>query len=105
MSFTRKKKTVVSVLIHVFFIVFLFLYNLPTISMVGTALKGKQEAMSSTALIPLRPNFSAFSAVLRTNFIGNVLNSIIVSVTVCVFCIFLACLAGYAISRFRGKVF
>lgn len=101
----KGKKYLISICTHIFLIVFAFLFNVPILSMVGTAFKGKKEAYTSTSLLTLHPKLSAFDSVLHTDFMKNIINSLIVSITVCIACIFLACLAGYALSRFKGKVF
>lgn len=102
----NKKKVTLDVLTYAALIIIVFLVNLPFISMLGTAFKGKSEALSSTALFPSELKFDSFIRVLtKTSFPVNILNSAIVSVTVTVCCIALAVCAGYAISRFRGTVF
>lgn len=102
----NKKKITLDILTYAALIIIVFLVNLPFISMLGTAFKGKSEALSSTALFPSELKFDSFIRVLtKTSFPLNILNSAIVSITVTVCCIALAVCAGYAISRFRGTVF
>jgi ABC-type glycerol-3-phosphate transport system permease component len=93
---------------HICLIVLVFLVNLPILTMIGTALKGRDKALSDISLIPppTRWNFSAFEAVLFfTDFPVNLFNSLRVAVTVTFICIVIASLTGYAISRFKGRFF
>jgi multiple sugar transport system permease protein len=83
-----------------------FLINLPIISMMGTALKEPSQALMDTNLLTWPPNFRNFSDIFsHTTFGRSIFNSAFVSVTVTVLCMFIASLAGYAISRFKGRVF
>jgi ABC-type glycerol-3-phosphate transport system permease component len=93
---------------HITLTILVFCLNLPFFSMLGTAMKGRTKALSTISLFP-KPNeidFSAFQSVLfHTNFPINIRNSLIVAFTVMLSCIVIASMAGYAISRFRGKFF
>jgi ABC-type glycerol-3-phosphate transport system permease component len=93
---------------HICLIVFGFFLNLPVISMLGTALKGRNGALRDISLIPFpaKWDFSAFKVVLfYSNFPKNLYNSLCVAILVTSICITIASLTGYAISRFRGRVF
>jgi ABC-type glycerol-3-phosphate transport system permease component len=93
---------------HISLIVLIFLVNLPTISMAGTALKGREKALSDLSLFPSPANwdFSAFETVIFfTDFPLNIFNSLRVTFTVTCICIVIASMTGYAISRFRGRFF
>lgn len=103
-----KKKITLDILTYVALILIVLCVDLPFISMFGTALKGRSEALSSLELIPKLSEwkFDSFIQVMTgTRFGFNMLNSAIVSVTVTVFCIAFAVCAGYALSRFKGKIF
>lgn len=82
-----------------------FLYSPPTLAMIGTAFKGPAQALSNNALFPLHPELTSFRTVLESDFLTAAANSMKVCLCVTVSCIVLAILAGYALSRFRGKVF
>lgn len=101
----RKKRFAWNTATYVGLIAFAFLYSLPTIGMIGTAFKGDAEALSSTSLLPVHPTLDAFKSVLNSNFLRTALNSLTIGLSVSLICIVLACLAGYALSRHRGKVF
>lgn len=94
---------------HFFLIIAVFLTALPFISMVGTAIKEKSVALASTSLIPTswdEVSFESFYTVLfKTTFGRNILNSLIVALAAVALCTLVAALAGYAISRFRGRFF
>jgi ABC-type glycerol-3-phosphate transport system permease component len=99
-----RKKFVINGLVYILLIIFVFLINLPTLSMVGTALKSRQEALSSSALLPREFHFENFIYVLgRTTFSRNLLNSFLVAIIVTLSCIIVSSLAGYAISRFKSR--
>ncbi len=109
---TKQKRIlgyVVNVVVYVLLSVSLFLILLPYISMLGTGIKTKDAALNTFTLMPASLDdlsFESFAFVLsQTNFALNLLNSVIVSVVVTVVCIFCASMAGYAISRFKGRFF
>lgn len=100
------KKISLDILTYMALIFIVLIIDLPFISMFGTALKGRSEALSSLALIPKEWKFDAFLQVLtKTSFPYNMLNSVIVSISVTAACIVIAVCTGYALSRFRGKIF
>jgi ABC-type glycerol-3-phosphate transport system permease component len=109
---TIKRKTFLNKIVdfatHICIIALIFLVNLPTISMAGTALKGRSKALSDISLFPSPANwdFSAFKAVLFfTDFPLNLFNSLRVAFTVTLICIVIASMTGYTLSRFRGRFF
>ncbi len=82
-----------------------FLYSLPTLAMIGTAFKGPEQALSNNALFPLNPELTSFKTVLESDFLIAAANSMKVCLAVTALCVVLATLAGYALSRFRGRGF
>lgn len=83
-----------------------FLYSLPTIAMVFSAMKGEKGILADTGLLPKIFDFSAFKAVLKSDFfLLSVKNSMAIALWVCLFCVSLAVLTGYVLSRNRGKSF
>lgn len=104
MLLKERKKFIINSLVYILLIIFVFLINLPTLSMVGTALKSRQEALSSSALLPKEFHFENFIYVLgQTTFSRNLLNSFLVAIVVTLSCIIVSSLAGYAISRFKSR--
>lgn len=102
----NRKKIILDILTYAALIGIIFCVDLPFVSMAGTALKGKAEALSSTALFPDEWKWDSFARVLTgTTFGMNMWNSLLVSLAVTLFCIGFAVCAGYAISRFKGTVF
>jgi multiple sugar transport system permease protein len=87
--------------------VIILVVNLPTISMVGTALKPRAVAMMDTRLIipPSEWSLDSFTYVVQRDIPASLLNSLKVAVTVSLGCVVVAALAGYALARCRGKVF
>ena len=106
---SRQTKHVIGYVITIVVIlIIVFLMDLPLISMLGTALKEPRVSISSTSLLPKMGEWSveSFKNVFTTTDFGrNMINSAIVSVTTTFFCALIACSAGYALSRFRGKLF
>ena len=91
---------------YVILIIMVLLINLPFLQMIVTSFKTKNEAMTSTAFFPQTLSLDSFKTVLfNTNFLSNMLNSFKIASIVTFLCIVFSVMAGYAISRFRGKVF
>jgi ABC-type glycerol-3-phosphate transport system permease component len=85
-----------------------FLIGLPIISMIGTSLKTENTALSTTTMFPKLNEiyWGNFPAVLKTSvFPRSIINSAFVSVISSIFCVIIASLAGYAVSRFHAPVF
>ena len=84
------------------------LMMLPVLSMIGTTFKERAQALASTRLFPAFGDWhldSFMAVVASTAFLQNIWNTFMVAAMVTLNCIIIASLAGYAISRFRGKVF
>ena len=104
----RRKDHVKDFLTHIVLIILIFIINIPIFSMVGTALKTEEEAISTTTLFPEWGHWSLeniITVLSRTVFPQNLLNSGIVAVIVTLVCIIVASSAGYAISRFHTRFF
>lgn len=83
-----------------------FVYSLPTIAMVFSAMKGESGIMSDLGLFPKEIDWSAILDVLNSSYFLNALkNSSYLAIWVCVFCVSIAVLTGYVLSRNRGKSF
>ena len=104
-----KKIIFLDILTYLVLVLLLFVLCLPFISMLGTAIKERQAALTTISLFPAsfdQISFSSFETVLfKTTFMRNVLNSLIVAGSVTLICIIVASFAGYAISRFKGPYF
>lgn len=87
--------------------IIIFTVNLPTLSMLGTALKPRNAALTDTRLFPGITEWSieSFAYVLQRNIPISLLNSLRVALAVSVSCVIVASMAGYALSRCRGRVF
>lgn len=108
----KGKKTISkvnNVVIYIVFAVILIVLLLPLISMFGTAIKTHDAALMTVSLFPEKLadlSFENFGYVmLKVGFGKNMLNSVIVSISVTLACIFCAAPAGYAISRYHGPYF
>jgi ABC-type glycerol-3-phosphate transport system permease component len=91
---------------YVLMILLLAIVLLPLISMVCTSLKTDAELYGSNSLLPLHPTFDNYRYVFKnTDFAKQVMNSIIVSLIVTLISVITASMAGYALTRFRGRLF
>ena len=97
-----RKKIWKDILTYVVLVAAACIFTLPTAAMIGTAFKGDSRALSDKGLFPSHPELSAFCAVLQSDFMMSALNSLKIGLVVTVLCIFLAILAGYALSRYRS---
>jgi len=89
-------------------ILIVFMIDLPIISMIGTSFKERYQALSTTSLLPGIGEWdvNSYIAVIgSTTFLQNILNSFVVAASVTVSCVIIASMGGYALSRFRGKIF
>jgi ABC-type glycerol-3-phosphate transport system permease component len=82
-----------------------FLFLLPFIWMLSTALKSPSEVTAKDIqLFPDKLNWSNFSDALdAAPFAGYVGNSLIVSIMAVILTVFINCLAGYAFAKYRFK--
>ncbi|MDR0601443.1 MAG: carbohydrate ABC transporter permease [Treponema sp.] len=87
-------------------ILIIIVVDLPFFQMVSVAFKTKAEVVNTTSFFPKQFSLENIINVwVFTDFSRNILNSIIVAASATVFCIVIAVIAGYALSRFRGRVF
>lgn len=92
--------------ICIFLIIFAFLYSLPTLTMVFSAMKGEAGILSDLSFFPKKIDLSAFMEVLRSDyFLRSIRNSLSVALWVCLFCVSLSVLTGYVLSRNTGARF
>ena len=78
--------------------------NLPVILMILNSLQTTEQLMTARALLPTHPTFANFDYLSgRTAFWTYLRNSMIVSGGCAALSVILATLAGYALSRFRGR--
>lgn len=105
----RKKEMIQSALKHAFLIIMVYFVSLPFVSMFGTAIKRPDISITSPNLLPHsldEMSLESFITVFtKTGFGRNLLNSLIVTVSVVTTCILVTTSAGFAISRFRSKFF
>lgn len=102
------KKSGIRIILYLGIITVCFILMLPMLSMVGTSLKTKTGALSDIRLFPAWSDVYTgnFSRVLSDGeFVRSIWNSCFVSLVATAFCIIIAAFAGYALSRFKGKVF
>lgn len=84
------------------------LVDLPLISMIGTAFKRNDAVLTTTGIFPEWGDWSIenFTGVFtKTNFGQNIVNSLLISLFATVLSVLVASMAGYALSRFRGRFF
>lgn len=100
------RKHLPTAFVYIILIVLILLINMPFLSMLFTSLKERGEALSSVNFLPKSFYVANYSYVMgRTTFARNLLNSFTISIVVTTLCIIFAGMAGYALSRFRGKIF
>lgn len=100
----RNGNTQVAVYLVIFIAAMLVL--LPIFTMVATSLKTNHESQISTRFFPEKISFENYGLVIsRSNFLMNMGNSAVVAVLLTVATIALSSLAGYALSRFKGRFF
>jgi ABC-type glycerol-3-phosphate transport system permease component len=92
--------------VYLALIVIVFFVDFPFLQMLAISFKTKQETLGSISFLPKKFSLENLALVWNnTDFPLNIYNSIVVAVTSVVFCILIAIIAGYALSRFRGRVF
>lgn len=102
------KKIISKTFIYLITFAVCFVMMLPVISMFGTSLKTKTKAMSDLGMFPKLQDvyLGNYAKVLQVDtFVKSIFNSLFVSLAAMVFCVAIAAFAGYAISRFKGRIF
>ena len=103
---SASKKHVKNGLTYIALIIIILLVNIPFFQIFSVSFKSRQEALSSARFFPERISVASFINVMgATDFPLNLRNSIIASLSSTFFCIIIAVIAGYALSRFKGKIF
>ena len=104
----RAKHRIGKLFAYLALFIIIFVVDLPLISMVGTAFKNQDAVLSTTSLFPQLGDWALQNFIdvfQKTSFGMNIVNSAIVSILATVFCVIIAAMAGYGLSRFRGKFF
>ncbi|WP_320128618.1 carbohydrate ABC transporter permease [uncultured Sphaerochaeta sp.] len=94
--------------IYALLVILLCISCLPIISMIGTSIKTSDDVLRKATLFPGLRNVYLLNypkVWKNTAFPLNILNSSYVSVVSSLFCVILASLAGYALSRFHSWIF
>jgi ABC-type glycerol-3-phosphate transport system permease component len=87
-------------------VLIILIVDLPFLQMISVSFKTRQEALGSVKFFPQHFSLDNIANVwLHTDFPNNIFNSVIVSIATTVSCVIIAIIAGYALSRFQGKVF
>ncbi|MDO4272224.1 MAG: carbohydrate ABC transporter permease [Eubacteriales bacterium] len=90
--------------VYVILVAVIFILLLPIFSMLATSFKTNAELYGNTGFLPVHPVLDNYEYVLRnTDFVRNIVNSVIVSGAVTFISVVTAALAGYALTRFHGK--
>jgi len=101
-----KRNFVSKLLIYISIIIIAIVVVFPMVIMISVAIKPEEEGLGAYSLISKNSTFENFVTVLtRTNFKRNILNSVVVSSITTVMCIMVTLMTGYALSRFKNKVF
>jgi ABC-type glycerol-3-phosphate transport system permease component len=100
------KKVIKNFLTYLGLIFIIFIVDFPFFQMVSVSFKTRGEALGSTKFLPQTFSLDNIIRVWTgTDFPRNILNSVIVAVSSTVLCVLVAIIAGYALSRFKGRVF
>lgn len=82
------------------------LTNIPVLSMIGTAFKPRSETLSTKGMFTVHPTLDNFYHVLTgTSFARSLVNTVYIALVVTVLCVAVSAMAGYALSRCRGRLF
>ena len=101
---TRKQRK--NIPIYLALIIIVIFIDFPFFQMFSMSFKSKMEIYESLDLLPRKISFENISYIWnKTGFALSVYNSAVVSLTSMFCCIIVAVIAGYALSRFRGKTF
>lgn len=94
------------IMTHIALILIVMVIFTPVITMLSTAFKPAEEVYITSQLLPRHPTWVNFNFVInKSNFLVNMRNSLIVSLSVTFVATIVASFAGYALSRFRTGVF
>lgn len=104
----KTKRQIKTGILLVILVGIVVLVDLPLISMIGTAFKRNDAVLTTTGIFPEWGDWSIenFTGVFtKTNFGQNIVNSLLISLFATVLSVLVASMAGYALSRFRGRFF
>ena len=101
-----KEKKFKKVLIYLFIIIIIIIINVPFFSMIQKAFTPDKVLIEYKSSLLGKLKMDNFIVVLTgTEYGKTIINSIIVSFFATIICIIISSLLGYALSRFRGRVF
>lgn len=104
----KKRRYMKTGILFVILTIIVIMVDLPLISMVGTAFKRNDAVLTTTGIFPQWGDWSIENFVgvfTKTNFGKNIVNSLFISVFATILSVLAASMAGYALSRFRGRFF
>jgi ABC-type glycerol-3-phosphate transport system permease component len=102
----RNRKTIKDALTYIGLLMIIIIVDFPFFQMVSVSFKTRAEALGSSTFFPRRASGDNIIRVwMQTDFPHNILNSLIVAISATICCIIIAVIAGYALSRFKGKIF
>lgn len=107
--FSREtKRRIKNIAVFAALVMIVFVVDLPLISMIGTAFKKNDAVFTSTTMFPELGEWSIenFTGVFtKTDYERNIFNSLWISVLATAGSVLIACMAGYSLSRFKGRFF
>jgi ABC-type glycerol-3-phosphate transport system permease component len=102
----KNRRTIKDALTYLGLTAIIIIIDFPFFQMVSVSFKTRAEALGSVAFFPQRLSGGNIIRVwMQTDFPHNILNSLIVALSATICCILIAVIAGYALSRFKGRVF
>jgi ABC-type glycerol-3-phosphate transport system permease component len=102
----NRRETIKNLFTYCTLILIVLVVDLPFFQMVSVSFKMRAEALGSVKFFPEHISLTNIISVWsHTDFPINIFNSMIVTICSTILCVMVAIIAGYALSRFRGKVF
>ena len=102
------KKTIRKTFVYIFLLLIVLCIMLPVFTMITTAFKSSNELYLGNSFFPKHPTIEKFLYVIKFQdglFLRGLANSTLVGLVVIAVLIPVSALAGYALARFKGRIF
>jgi ABC-type glycerol-3-phosphate transport system permease component len=102
----KNRKSIKDTATYIGLSVIIIIVDFPFFQMLSVSFKTRAEALGSAGFFPRSLSSDNIIRVwMQTDFPHNILTSLIIAVSATICCITIAVIAGYALSRFKGRVF